>query len=115
MVRADPHQLRQVLINVILNALQALQGREAPELALVSARHAEGLALSVRDNGPGIDKEHLAHVFEPFFSTKTGGTGLGLFISHELAALNRIRMEVFSEENRGTEIRLTFLEEPDRV
>ena len=114
-VRADPHQLRQVLINVILNALQALQGREAPELALVSARHAEGLALSVRDNGPGIDKEHLEHIFEPFFSTKTGGTGLGLFISHELAALNRIRMEVFSEENRGTEIRLTFLEEPDRV
>ncbi len=108
LVRADMYQLKQVLINVILNAVQALHGRENPELSVIAAADCANVCLSIRDNGPGIRKENLERIFEPFFSTKTGGTGLGLFISHELAKMNRIRMEVFSEENSGTEVRLSF-------
>ncbi len=79
----DPHQIRQVIVNLVLNALQALKGRGDVRLR---ARRlpARGLEISVEDSGPGIRPEELERVFQPFFTTRTGGTGLGLSISRRL-------------------------------
>ena len=80
---ARPGELEQVLLNVFLNAAQAMQGSGRIE---AQARTHDGrIELSVRDSGPGIAPEHLPRVFEPFFTTKQPGegTGLGLAISYE--------------------------------
>lgn len=83
---ADEHQLSQVLLNLLLNAGDAMRGAGRVTLA---AGPAEGGAveLSVTDEGPGIPPEHLPRLFEPFFTTKDPGegTGLGLAISHRIA------------------------------
>jgi signal transduction histidine kinase len=81
-VRADAERLRQVLVNLIENALDALaDGSGERRLALaVSADNGHG-AIRVRDTGAGVPPEQLPHLFEPFFTTKTHGTGLGLAIA----------------------------------
>ena len=85
-VLARRGNLQQVVLNVLLNAAQAMGG--AGRIEVRAAAIGEGrLALSIRDTGPGIPEEHLARVFEPFFTTKQAGegTGLGLAISYEIA------------------------------
>ncbi|MFT3718950.1 sensor histidine kinase [Pseudorhodoferax sp.] len=86
-VRADPVALEQIVHNLLLNALQALEQvpLEERRLALTLAREqAEGV-LAVQDSGPGLAPEVLPHVFEPFFSTRAGGLGLGLSLCESLA------------------------------
>jgi signal transduction histidine kinase len=79
--RADAEKLRQVLINVIENAIDALGGVVERRLSVAVAR-AEGQArIDITDSGPGLPPDTLARVFEPFFSTKETGTGLGLAIA----------------------------------
>ena len=80
-VRADPVRLQQTLVNLIGNALDAVQDREAPELRLQARPNGTQVALEVIDNGPGIAAEALDHVFDPFFTTKEPGQGLGLGLS----------------------------------
>ncbi len=75
-VVADPEQLKLVLVNLLMNAAQAMQGRGA--IALASARVAGGHELRIIDQGPGIATDIREHLFEPFFTTKHRGTGLGL-------------------------------------
>jgi C4-dicarboxylate-specific signal transduction histidine kinase len=87
-VRADPVALEQIVHNLILNALQALErtGADGRRLALVvGSNGAEGV-LAVSDNGPGIEPQALPRLFEPFFSTREGGLGLGLSLCETLAA-----------------------------
>ncbi len=83
-VLARTGQLEQVIFNVLLNAAQAMRGKGRIEAR--AAVHGGKLTLSIADNGPGIRNEHLARVFEPFFSTKPPGegTGLGLAICYEI-------------------------------
>lgn len=78
---SDPYQLRQVLINLLSNAVQASADGGRIEVRL--KRHGEGISLEVADTGKGIPKENLEKIFEPFFSTKPPGqgTGLGLFVT----------------------------------
>jgi C4-dicarboxylate-specific signal transduction histidine kinase len=86
-VRADPVALEQIVHNLLLNALQALEQVPQAErrLALLLSREqAEGV-LAVQDSGPGLAPEVLPHVFEPFFSTRAGGLGLGLSLCESLA------------------------------
>ncbi len=91
-VRADPARLVQVLLNLLLNAGDALDeagrlGRDAPATVTVEARRdGSSVLLSVEDSGPGFSPEALAHLFQPFFTTKEGGTGLGLVLSREYVA-----------------------------
>lgn len=87
LVRIDPGELQQVVVNLIVNAIQAMagQGRLTLRLSPAPREGAAGVALSVRDTGPGIPQDKLASVFDPFFTTKQGeGTGLGLSISQTL-------------------------------
>lgn len=93
MVRIDPGELQQVVVNVVLNACQAMAGQSTPAELFISVAqetrdgHA-GAALIIRDSGPGLDPRQAAQIFDPFFTTKRGGsgagTGLGLSISQTL-------------------------------
>ena len=112
-VWVDRHQMKQVLINVLLNAVQALERQTSPQL-LLSAEQREGaIHLLVTDNGPGISADALAKAFEPFFTTKTGGTGLGLFVSYQLARRNDVEIRLESPPNGGMTVRLIFGYNPE--
>lgn len=84
LVAADPNQLKQVVINLIMNAVQAMGGKGT--LTLRTARCGDAIELSVSDTGPGIPAELLESIFSPFFTTKPEGegTGLGLHICRSL-------------------------------
>jgi signal transduction histidine kinase len=100
----DPLEIRQILINLLLNACQA-SSRAAVVTVDVSMRfrHAEGFAtFAVRDQGVGISASDLAKVFEPFFTTKVDGGGLGLAICREIAERNRWSVTLESTLGAGT-------------
>ncbi len=78
----DPEQIKQVLLNLAINAVQAMTG---PGEILLSARQSDSsVQISVKDQGPGISNEDLDKVFNPFFTTKEAGTGLGLSVVHQI-------------------------------
>ncbi|HCM39538.1 MAG: hypothetical protein A2X97_13445 [Bdellovibrionales bacterium GWA1_52_35] len=110
LVAAAPEQLQQVLINLIQNAIRALEGcteRTEPGMIRVNI-DVEGLGanqeavIAVEDNGPGIKREHLDKLFIPFFTTSPSGTGLGLSISQKIIESHKGRIEVATEEGRFT-------------
>jgi signal transduction histidine kinase len=111
-MRGDPDKLRRVLINLLANALDALEQSGTPRPALqVSA--GENLAgtevwVRVRDNGPGMDGDTLHKIFSPFFTSKANGTGLGLAISKKLVDAHGGRLEANSAPGHGTEFVLTL-------
>jgi len=80
-VWSDPYRIRQALVNLLTNAIQAIG--TTGEITLTVADSADHTVITVSDNGPGIPRENLARIFEPFFSTKSPGegTGLGLFVT----------------------------------
>ncbi|MDB5643814.1 MAG: histidine kinase [Hyphomicrobiales bacterium] len=77
-VRADRDRLGQVFVNVLSNALDAMQGEASPAIEIVTLVTASGVTVSIRDNGPGFAGGVLQRIFEPFFTTKLAGSGLGL-------------------------------------
>jgi PAS domain S-box-containing protein len=85
-VQGDPVQLQQVLINLILNAIEAMRlSKEQPrKLVIRSAKNSDGVLVQVQDSGPGIEPERATRIFEPFFTTKTEGIGMGLAISRSI-------------------------------
>ena len=98
---ADANQIQQVLVNLILNAADAL-GEAGGEIRLRSAAEATGVALRVEDQGPGIAPEHLPHLFEPFYTTKgPKGTGLGLAVTWGLVQSHGGTIAVESEPGHG--------------
>ena len=105
-VSGDPDKTRQVVVNLLSNALDALDGKEGePVLSIAAGRNLAGSAgwVRVRDNGPGIPKERLEKIFDPFFTSKTNGTGLGLAISRKMVEAQGGTLEVESELGQGTE------------
>lgn len=99
-VNCDPEKLKQVLLNLVKNAAEAMPdgGR-----LTISARSEPGWAcLDVTDTGKGIPAEHLEAIFTPFFSTKKGGSGLGLSVCHKIVQDHGGRIEVKSEVGRGS-------------
>ncbi len=98
----DKDQFRQVLVNLIQNAAEAIPaGREGRVLVSVTVCD-DALNLSVADNGAGIEKAHLAKIFEPLFSTKLKGTGLGLAITAGIVRMHGGTIAVESELGAGT-------------
>ena len=100
-VLADPNQLKQVFVNLITNAVQAMEGDGGT--ITVSTRAVDGFVrVSLADDGPGIPAESLAKVFDPFFSTRDEGTGLGLTIVHRIVDEHDGHLEVESTLGKGT-------------
>lgn len=104
----DPRALSQVLLNLAINAMDALLGRPAPELVIASRRSGAHVVLTVADNGAGIPAEQLCRLFRPFHSTKPHGTGLGLVIAQKLLAHMGGRIALESEAGTGTVVTLTL-------
>jgi len=110
-VPGDAQHVEQVVVNLILNALEALPSRDRGVSVRTSSDEAERcVVLEVRDEGAGISPEHLARVCDPFFTTKqaSGGTGLGLAITSSLVRLHGGRLTFASEPDRGTCATVTF-------
>jgi signal transduction histidine kinase len=105
-VLVDRTLVARALANIVENALHAMPGRGA--LMLDASTDGHVVTLEVRDTGVGMDEQALARVFEPYFSTKTTGTGLGLPIARRNIELNEGRVEVESEKGRGTLVRIVL-------
>ncbi len=102
----DRDQVTQVLWNVALNGVEAMNGRG--RLSLEVARRNGDVVLAIIDTGPGIPRERLPRVFEPFYSGKPNGSGLGLTIAERIVAAHGGRIEIDSEPGRGTRVTLLF-------
>ena len=103
-VHGDADQLHQVVVNLVVNAQQALIGRPAPRRLAVRAWAEGGEAvLEVADNGPGMDPDMAKRAFEPFFTTKPQGvgTGVGLSVCHGIVAAHGGRIELDTDARRG--------------
>jgi two-component system nitrogen regulation sensor histidine kinase NtrY len=106
---ADPELIEQVLINLLLNARQAVEGRPGAEIRVKGFLNERGrIIVQVIDNGPGIPPDNIEKVFIPFFSTKTGGSGIGLSLSRQIMRLHRGTIHVHSEPGVQTVFTLTF-------
>ncbi|MES1261083.1 MAG: ATP-binding protein, partial [Acidobacteriota bacterium] len=103
LVQADPGLLRQALVNIAVNAIEAM--KNGGELRLVLRKTPETCIIRIEDTGPGIPKEQLARVFQLYFTTKPRGTGIGLAMAFRAIQLHGGTIEVESERGRGT----TFL------
>lgn len=101
-IQADPEKLKMALLNVVLNAVEIMEPGQGV-LHLSTRIHDGDCAISIRDNGPGIAREHQGRIFEPYFSQKTNGLGLGLAGSQSIAQLHKGRIEVRSELGKGAE------------
>jgi len=101
-VRGARDQVVQVVLNLLLNAAEAMSGRGT--VVVETSQRLGEVAIAVQDSGVGMDEKVRARLFEPFFTTKPGGTGLGLSISYTLIHAHGGRFRVESEPGRGTRI-----------
>lgn len=104
-VLVDPKQIQQVILNLMLNALQAMQGKGVLTIgtSLQQVADASWIVITIADTGPGIPAPILDKIFIPFFTTKAQGTGLGLAICHKLVRQHGGDISVASEDGKGTE------------
>jgi signal transduction histidine kinase len=109
-VMADEGQIAQVVVNLICNADQALEGMPDPLIEITTARAGEGVALTVADNGPGIPETLHTRIFEPFFTTKDvgQGTGLGLALCHRIVTSHSGTIAADSHAGGGARFTVTL-------
>jgi signal transduction histidine kinase len=113
-IALDPQQLEQVFINLLVNAIHAMPDGGNLKIATAIGRAGHGSDNATRaliwigDSGSGITETQLESIFEPFFSTKASGTGLGLPISRSIIEAHRGRMSVSSGAGRGTTVQLSL-------
>lgn len=101
-VRVDRSQMKQLLLNLLQNALAATAGVDAGRVRLVAVKQDDAVVLQVADNGPGIPGPEQAKIFDLFYSTRKGGTGLGLAIVKRIAQAHDADLGVSSAPGEGT-------------
>jgi signal transduction histidine kinase len=109
-IQGDRVQLQQVVLNLTLNAVEAMGSVEAGtrELLISTEQHHAGVVVAVRDSGPGIDPTHLERVFEAFYSTKSSGVGMGLSICRSIIDAHGGRLWAAANEPRGAVFQFTL-------
>lgn len=108
-IEIDSSLIEQVLINLILNAVEACKNVEAPLIKISAKNNIEGITtIQISDNGIGIPNEILDKIFIPFFSSKKNGSGIGLNVCQQIMFLHKGKIQINSIENSGTVIRLVF-------
>lgn len=108
-IRGDPDRLRQLLLNLLLNALQAMPSGGRLTVRIGTRDRPEGpsdnwVQIGITDTGSGIEPDAIERVFDPFYTTKSDGTGLGLAISYRIAERHQGELQIDSEPGRGTTV-----------
>ena len=124
---ADQHQLTQVFCNLLINAYEALEGRgridisarvahSATDGALLPDGHqaVETVVVDVSDDGPGMPSHIAEKIFNPFFTTKAQGSGLGLAIVRKIVDAHEGRIDMTTQDGRGTRFRVTLPVDPHK-
>ena len=106
----DPRALQQVLLNVFTNAADAMNGSEAPNIRLAIFRSGAMIQIRIQDNGCGIPEEKLKSIFQPFYTTKPQGTGLGLVIVKKMLSHMNGAIELESRQDAGTTVSISIPE-----
>ena len=110
-IYVDPNRVKDALLNIIKNAIQALENHGTITLKIY--RKNKTCILEIRDTGPGIAEEDLLFIFDPFYTTKKTGTGLGLTITHRIIEEHDGRIEVESKTGEGSTFRVVIpIKEP---
>jgi PAS domain S-box-containing protein len=104
-IEADSHQIKEVLVNIIANAIDAID--EHGMITLRGRIKKDRAELSVSDDGCGIEEEHLNRIFDPFYTTKARGTGLGLTVCRQIITLHKGTMDIKSRKGKGTVVDLS--------
>lgn len=107
-IQADVEMIEQVLINLLKNAIEALAETHDPKLRLIGRHDENAVKIEVTDNGPGIIKEALEHIFVPFYTTKRTGSGIGLSLSRQIMQMHNGSLSVESEPDVKTVFTLKF-------
>jgi two-component system nitrogen regulation sensor histidine kinase NtrY len=106
---ADPKMLEQMMINLVKNSMEALENIKDPFIKLDYCLDEEQRKIiRIRDNGTGIEPETLVQVFVPFFTTKEGGSGIGLSLCRQIMRMHKGEIHIDSEPGEGTEVKLRF-------
>lgn len=103
-ISIDPDKLSQVLLNLYLNSIEAMEEGGRLSVDVKCPGSAEELKIEISDSGTGICKEDLAHIFDPYFTTKSSGTGLGLAISYNIIEAHKGSIQIDSSLGKGTTI-----------
>jgi signal transduction histidine kinase len=98
----DREQMKQAILNLLLNAIQAMPGGGHLTLRGQNSKDGQWIHVSIQDSGVGIPDEDMGKLFDPFFSTKEGGVGLGLSIAHRIIDQHHGNIEVESAHGKGT-------------
>lgn len=107
-VLADATRLEQVLVNLVGNAVHALEGTDSPCVCVRAQKAGGRLQIAIQDNGPGIPEEHLEQIFDPFFTTRKSGLGLGLAISQHIVENMGGRLDAANAQGGGAVFTLTL-------
>jgi signal transduction histidine kinase len=105
-VEGNPVLLKEALSNILANAIEAVA--EGGRIAIAVSQVGGAIVTRISDNGPGIPQEHLAHLFEPFYTTKPGGQGLGLFAAKHILEMHGGSVDMETKEGEGTEVKVTL-------
>ena len=109
MVTADPDLIDQVMINIILNAMDAVKGKDNAEISiLTTVNNNNRVVIDIKDNGVGIKPDILDKIFMPFFTSKKHGSGIGLSLSRQIMHLHKGSVSVKSQPGEGSVFTLTF-------
>jgi C4-dicarboxylate-specific signal transduction histidine kinase len=101
-IEGDRVQLQQVILNLVINAVQAMSGVDGRrDLLITTEATKDGVVASVEDSGPGFSAEQAKHLFDPFYTTKASGLGLGLAICRSIADVHGGRLSATAKTPRG--------------
>jgi two-component system nitrogen regulation sensor histidine kinase NtrY len=109
LVTIDPELMEHVLINLLLNAIEAVKSNSSPAIQLTTTSNARGIVtIHVTDNGEGMDEQTAEKIFIPFFTTRKEGSGIGLAITKQILQLHHADIRFRTEKGKGTEFMITL-------
>ena len=107
-LRADPQLLEQAVINLLRNAADAVAGVEQPQIEVFCERQGSGVVLTISDNGCGVPENRRDQIFVPFFTTKSGGSGIGLNLARQVVLAHNGQIDVQPNVPHGSVFTLTL-------
>ena len=107
-ISGNPSKLKQAFLNLIINSYQAMESVEAPKIEVYTYEQDGYVRVTIADKGVGISEENLSRIFEPFHTTKSKGTGLGLAVTYKIFEAHQAQVDVESTVGEGTRFTITF-------